>query len=91
MGASKKMIKNREYLVDSMLKRGWEKDRWGSLRYKNEKSGRLFRLKMQSISARFEIKSGKNWFRINSLYYKDVKSGIFESIADKVEEDIKKI
>ena len=71
----KKTDKIKMEIINTMVSRGWEKDRWGHLKKTNENNV-IYRIKMCAKVIRFEkkIKIGfKNkWLRIISVYYSKV-------------------
>jgi len=71
-----------------MISDGWSEDRWSHLKFSNA-SGKLFRIKNQKISIRFEIcgkMGGKNeWFKIWSGYKKNLSEDIVDKIKDRID------
>lgn len=57
-------------LIDWARSKGWTLDIYRHL--KKEKNNRKYRIKLQRISARYEVKCFDRWVRICSGYYKDL-------------------
>lgn len=60
----------RDELIAWASQRGWKPDRYGHLQ-KTEPDGRVYRLKISRVAARYEIRVGNlGWTRIQSGYLK---------------------
>jgi hypothetical protein len=50
---------------------GWTKDRYGN--WKKEEDGRQYRLKIQAVSVRYELKTTfGEWMLLSNAYLKDI-------------------
>lgn len=69
----------KERLIELLKALGWKVDRWGHFtktrhvrnRLTGEVALRLYRVKMQATSCRYEIKSEAGWVRIGGDYFKN--------------------
>lgn len=53
------------------IAKGWREDRYGHLKASSPKSGKLYRLKLQKLAWRLEVKgTGSVWIKSRSAYYK---------------------
>jgi hypothetical protein len=57
----------KEELIKWAESKGWELDKWGHLKKKDNPN---IRIKLGTNSVRFEFKNGNRWFRRSSNYYK---------------------
>ena len=69
VGSGRKVSGQRESIKNFLAQStGWKVDRYGNL--VNEEKNR--RYKFNDTSLRFEVKSGKDWIRVRSGYYKNL-------------------
>jgi hypothetical protein len=64
----------KQELENVLIQRGWSRDKWGHYQKEVQRGSevRVYRFKLSSIAARYEVKSPAGWVRIVSAYYKDI-------------------
>lgn len=62
---------DRRAITDHLQRLGYTVDRWGHLQMTGKASGKRYRIKLQALTVRFEVRSedGDSWLRITSEYY----------------------
>lgn len=63
-----------EQLREVLKQDGWTEDNWGHYQ-RRLVSGKKYRIKMQSISIRLEVRNEelKEWIKVDGAYYKDIE------------------
>lgn len=60
-----------DQIKDALVLIGWKEDRYGHMQ-KTTLSGVTYRVKVQAISVRFELRREKEWLKVSNAYTKDV-------------------